>query len=104
MEYLHAVVFAIANIDQAVGRNNHTMNRIAELLIGWFTRHIRFRRSIVRHVAVGAPMPLVLSSVRVEDDYAMVAVAIGNIEFVRRLVDKLFGGRFQVIGVIAAFA
>ena len=58
------------------------MHRIAELLRRRRIRIVRAQIGVVRLVAVGAPVALVLAGVGVEHDHAMVAVAVGDVELV----------------------
>src|SRR5262249_26022619 len=55
-------------------------------------------------MAVRAPVPLVLTRLRVVDDDAVVAVAVGYIDFVGYFVDEGFRRQPQVLGVVAALA
>ncbi len=49
-------------------------------------------------------MPLVLAGLRVVHDHTMVAVTIGDKDFVGRLVDKCLSRQSEVLHVVAAFA
>ena len=61
-------------------------------------------RRIVGLVAVGAPVALVLAGLGIEDDDAVVAVAIGHVQFVGLRVDVHLGRALQVLDVVAALA
>ena len=80
------------------------MHRVAELLRDGRIRVVVAEIGVVRLVAVGAPMPLVLAGVGVEDDDAVVAVAVGDVELIGLGIDKHLGGQPEVLGVVAAFA
>ncbi len=80
------------------------MHRIAKLLSGWRVRIIGTEIGIIGFLAVGAPMTLVLSGLRVVDDHAVIAISVGNIEFVGSVIDEQFRRAFQIASVIAAFA
>ena len=49
-------------------------------------------------------MAFVLTGVGVEDDHAMVAVAVGDIEFVSLAIDEHLGGAFEIFDIVAALA
>ena len=66
------------------------MHRVAELLRGRRIGIVRAEIGIVGLVAVSAPMALVLSGLSVIDDHAVVAVTVGDIEFIRRFIDEHF--------------
>src|SRR3981081_376350 len=82
------------------------MYRIVEPL-GWRSlNELGARRkldAIVRSLAVRAPVTLVRTGVRVEDDDAVVEVSIGHEQFVGLLVHEQAGRSPQVTGVVAAF-
>ena len=59
---------------------------------------------IVRRVAVCAPVALVRTGRRVEDDDAVVDVAVGDVEFVGGGVEDNIGRRAEVLCVVAAAA
>src|SRR6202035_2314783 len=80
------------------------MHGIAELLGGRRIRVVGAQIRVVRFVAVRAPVALVLAGVGVEDDDAMVAVAVGNVDFIGLLVDESFGGQAEILHVVAALA
>jgi hypothetical protein len=58
----------------------------------------------LRCLAVGAPMPLVRAGRGVEHDDAVVAVAVGDVDLVRRAIDPDVGRRAQLRGVVIAAA
>src|SRR5207248_3028206 len=59
---------------------------------------------VVRLLAVSAPVAFVLSGFRVIDDHAVIAVTVGDIQFICSLIDEQFRGALQVLRVIAALA
>ena len=80
------------------------MHRSAELLLHRRLGIIRRLLTIIRRIAVGAPMPLIGAGRRVVDNDAAVAVAIGDVDLVGRLVDRGLGGLAELGGVITAGA
>src|SRR5271166_3205115 len=78
-ENLDAVVRTIAYIQQTIVRKLGTVHGIPELLRGGIVGLVRPEVSVVGLVPVCAPMPLVLASLRVEYDHAVIAVTIGNV-------------------------
>jgi len=103
-EDLDAVVHAVADIEQTVVCKLGAVDRAAELLIDWCVRVVIAGVGVVRFVPIGAPMPLVLSGIGVEHDDALVAIPIGDVQFIRLRIDEHFRRSFQVFGVVAAFA
>ena len=63
------------------------MHRIGEVLRGGSVPIIPADRVFVWHVAVGAPVPLVLPGLRIEHDHALVQVAVGHERLVRLGID-----------------
>src|ERR1700704_4117279 len=59
---------------------------------------------IVGPASVSAPMPLVRTGRGVDDDDAMVDVAVGNVQFVGRGVEHHAGWGAEVLGVVAPAA
>ena len=49
-------------------------------------------------------MPLVLAGVGIEHDHAMVAIAIGDIQFIGLRIDERLRRQPQIVGVVAALA
>src|SRR6185295_8577469 len=72
LERLNSVVHAVADIDETVVRHGDTVHSVELLRSGTFIGP-RSGRLVVRLVAVGAPMPLVRTGLRVEHDHAAVA-------------------------------
>ena len=97
-ENLDTVVHAIADIQHVVVRESDTMHRVSELLAGRRIRIIFPEIGIVRFLAIGAPVPLVLAGVRVVDDYAMVAVTVGNVQLIGFRIDVGLGTPFTLSG------
>src|SRR5436305_14062992 len=86
LEHLDPVLGAIADINQAVIGELHAMHGIAELLLRRRLGIVRRLLAIIRRIAVGAPMPLIGAGRRVVDNDAAVAVAVGDVDLVGRLV------------------
>ena len=78
------------------------MHRIGELLRRRRAGIVGRLLVVVRLVAVGAPVPLVGAGFDVEDDDAAVAVAVGDEDLVRGLVDLDVGRPAEQGGVVAA--
>src|SRR5580704_11252126 len=55
-------------------------------------------------MAIGSPMALVFAGVGIEDDNAVIAVAIGYIQFVRLRIHVQLRRAFQVLQVVATLA
>ena len=88
LEYLDTIVHAVADIEQAIVRELRAVHRAAELLIDRRVRIVIAGVGVVRLVAIGAPMPLVLAGVGVEHDDAFVAVAVGDVQLIGFRIDK----------------
>src|SRR5207302_3632051 len=74
-------------------------------LLGWRRIGIVWAEiGVVGFFPVGAPVALVLPGLRVIDDYSVIAVTVGDIQFIGSFVDEQFRGALQVFGVIAALA
>src|SRR5207248_5530108 len=104
LEHLDAVLGAIADIDEAVIGDFHAVHGIAELLLRRRLGIIRRLLVIIGRIAVGAPVPLIGARRSVVDNNAAIAVAVGDVEFVDRLVDRGLGGLAELGGVITAGA
>src|SRR3954454_14887037 len=61
LKHLYAVVSAIANVEQAVIRECHTVHRSPELLSRWITGIIGRQLHIIGLVTVRTPMALILA-------------------------------------------
>ena len=55
-------------------------------------------------MAVGAPVPFVLAGLGVVNDDAMIAVTVGDVQFVGLPVDECLGRQPEIFDVVAAFA
>ena len=64
-------------------------------------RVIRAKRRVVRRRAIGAPEPLDLAAVEVDDRDALVEVAVGHVAFVRLRIDEDLGDAAEVVHVHA---
>src|SRR6266550_4466022 len=80
------------------------MHWITELLSGWGIRIVRPKIDVLRLMAISSPMTFVLAGLGVVHDHAMVAIAIGDIDFIGVLVDKDLRGQPQVLDVVTASA
>ena len=80
------------------------VHRVAELLRRRRLRIVAAEIDVVRLVAVGAPVPLVLAGVGVEHDHAVVAVAVGDVQLVGLLVDEGLRRQPEIVDVVAALA
>ena len=103
-KHLDAVVDPVADINETVVRQPHTMHGIAEALrgrrLGIVCRQLVVGR---RLFPVGAPMALVGSGIGIEHDDAAVLVAVGHIQLARRVVDHHVGGAAELgIGIRSA--
>ena len=104
LENLNAIVHAVANVEQAVVGKLRAVYRVAELLGGGSVRIVRAEVGVVGLVAVSSPVAFVLAGVGVEDDDAMIAVAVRDVQLVRGRIDKGLGRPAQVLDVVAALA
>src|SRR6266487_5933274 len=86
-EHLDAVVGAVADVDEAVVAQPHTVHRVGKLLGERRLGIIGLLLVVARAMAVGAPVPLVGAGPAVEHEDAPVEIAVGDIELVRRFVD-----------------
>src|SRR5687767_6028676 len=101
-EYLNAVVRAVADIHEAVGRERRAM--YGSEGFGKWCRRIEWSGvAVVRLDAVRTPVTLVCTRVRIEHDDATIAVAVGYVHFVGREIDFGFGGAIQVCRITVAF-
>src|SRR6266704_34850 len=80
------------------------MNGITELLGRRRIRIVCAKVCVIGLVAVRAPMALVFAGVRVVDDDAVVTVTVGNVDFIRILIDEDLCRPPQVFDVVTAFA
>ena len=95
---------AVADVDQSVIGDLHAVHGIAELLRDRRLGIVGRLLVVGRRLAVGSPVPLVGERRRIEHDDAAVAVAVGDIDFVRVLVERGFGGFAELRGVVAVGA
>ena len=101
-EHLHAVVDAIADVDEPVVRPLGAVHRVAELLRRRRRRIVGAEVGVVRLVAVGAPVALHLAGVGVDHRDALVEVAVGDVGLVGLRVDPDLGDAAEVLEVVAA--
>ena len=102
LEHLHAVVRAVAHVDQPVVRALDAVHRIAELRGRRRRRIVRAEVGVVRLVAVGAPVALHLAGVGIEHGDALVVVAVGDIGLVGLRIDPDLGHAAEILQVVAA--
>ena len=88
LEHLDTIVHAVANVDQTVIGDTHTVHWVSKLR-RWRVsgRDVGPQIRVVRHTPVGAPVPLVLAGGRIYDQHALVLIAVGNVGLVRDRVD-----------------
>jgi hypothetical protein len=103
-EDLITVVGAVADIDQAVARDAHTVHRIAELLRHGVRWIIGRRLLVARLFAIGAPVALVGAGLRIEHDHPPVGVAVRHIDLLGGHIDRNIGGPAEMIGGAAVSA
>ena len=87
-KHLNAIVDTIADVQHAIFRQLGAVYRVPELFQRRRRRIVASVVFIVWNVAVRAPEPFERARLRVEDDDAMVAVAVGNVGLFVALVDK----------------
>src|SRR5262249_29652357 len=102
LEHLDAIVGAVADIDKAVAADLGAVHGIAELLGDRRGGIVLARLGVVGLAAVGPPVALVGERVGVEHDDAAIAVAVGDVDLVGRLVDLDIGGLAEQGRVVAA--
>ena len=91
LEDLQPVVRAVGDVDEIVVRDERRMHRVVELRRRVAGNQLRARRelvAVIRLLSVGAPGTLELARVRIEDDDAVVEVAVRDEQLVRLLVDE----------------
>src|SRR5262249_8586793 len=94
LEHLEPIIRTIGDIDQVVVCYQDGVNRIVETIRCGTLNELRTRRelqTIIRLLAVGAPMPLVFAGVRIEDDDAMIEIPVGYEQFICLRVDEQTG-------------
>src|SRR5258706_1348807 len=102
LEYLHAVALAVAHVDETVVRALDAMHRVAELLGRRRRRVVVAHGSVVRLVAVRAPVALHLAGIGVDHGDALVEIAVGDVGFVGLGIDPDLGHPPEVLEVVAA--
>src|SRR5712692_4486059 len=101
-EHLHAVALAVAHVDQAVVRAFDAMHRVAELLGRRRFRIVVAQGSVVRLVAVRAPVAFHFAGIGIDHGDAFVGIAVGNVRFVGLGIDPDLGHPPEVLEVVAA--
>ena len=99
-------MIAIADIHLAVVGERGAMHDLEVLVVRHRLRRIvgNVRRLILRWLAVRAPHSLELPCRGVDDDYSPVPVAVGHIDFVRRIVNADFSRVGEILGVLVPLA
>ncbi len=77
------------------------MDRIAELLCGFFARYKRAQIGVIRSIAVSAPVAFEFTTVRIQNSYALVAITVGNIRFIGCRIERDFGDAAEVLPAVA---
>src|SRR5215510_13711333 len=98
---LDSIVLAVADIDQTILRDCGAAY-IAKLFCRGRIRIVRPEARVIRLLTVSAPVPLVCAGVGVEDDNAVIAESIGDVDLVSRGIDSDTGRPVQPRFAIAA--
>ena len=101
---MNAIVYAIADIQQAVVGKISAMDGVAELLRQRRVRTVRAQVGIVRLMTVSPPITFVGPRIGVEHNNAMVAVSVGDVNFIGLRIDENLRGQPEILDIIAAFA
>jgi hypothetical protein len=101
-EDLDAVVGSVADVHQAIFRNLDAVYGVGELLRRRPVRVVGWLLGIARRLAIGAPMPFVSTSVGIEHDDAVIAVAVGDEHFVSGGIDLSVGRAAETRRISAA--
>src|SRR5579862_3642918 len=104
LEDLDAIVDAVAYVEESVIGEIGAMDGIAELLGNRLIGRVRAEVDVVRLVAVGTPIAFEFSAIGVEDDNALVAVSVGDVDFIGLLVDENLGGQSEIFSIVTAVA
>jgi len=102
-EHLQPVVHAVADVQQAIVGEIGAVHRVAELLGRRRVRIVAAEIGVVRPIAVCAPIALHLAGIGVEHGHALVAVAVGDVGFVRFRIDPDLRHPAEIIRIVAAF-
>ena len=103
IEHLDPVATAVGHVDLAVVRSGDPVR--GRELLGQRAAHHRLRiefLGVVRHVAVGAPVPQVLAGCAVEYDHSPIAIAVRDVGFVGLRVDPDARWTSEQRGIAAA--
>ena len=102
LEDLDAVFRPVADVDEAVVGDHRAMHGAAELRGGLAAGLVAAEvEAVVGLVAVGAPEPLDLAVVHVDDRDAAVEVAVGEVGLVGLVVDADLGDPAEAVGGVA---
>jgi hypothetical protein len=97
---LDPIVPSVTDVYETVLRDGDAVYGV-KLLRRRPCRIVCINLTIVRFVAVRAPMPFILSGIPIEDDDAAIIVTIGNIDFVRGRILVDLGWSPEVLRVVA---
>src|SRR5262249_11228043 len=98
----HAIIRAVADIDQAVVRTLDAVHGIAELLCRRRRGIVGAEIGVVGLVAVGAPVTLHLAGVGIDHRDALVAVAVRDAGLVCLRIDPDLGAAVEILLVVTA--
>src|SRR5262249_35866758 len=101
LKHLDSIVQAIAAIDQTILRNRVAAYR-AKLFWRRRMRIVRAEARVIGLLAVSAPVALVGAGVAIEDDDAVIAESIGDVDLVGRRINSDAGRPVQPRFAIAA--
>src|SRR5580692_461417 len=97
-ENLNAVTAAVADVNQPVLGNVHAVHRFTELLRRWISGNAGRQGIVVDLIernSVGSPAALERSGIGVIHDHAFIQVAVGDVDFVGRLIQFRRGNSAQ---------
>src|SRR5215831_13545491 len=80
------------------------MHRVPELLCRRRVGIVGSERRVVWHFAVGAPVPLVFAGIRVKHNNTMVAVPVGDIDFICFFIDENLRWQPEVLNIVTSLA
>src|SRR5580700_7195819 len=103
-EDLHAVVGAVAGVNEAVLVDANTVHRVAELGGGRLRRVVGRRLLVARLLAVGAPVPLVGAGLGIEHHDPAIGIAVGGKDLLGGDIDRDIRRRAEPLGGIAVMA
>src|SRR5262249_16153249 len=99
-EYLDAVVAAVADIDEIVAADSHTVNRIELLGLGT-VRGVLERHVVVRTRTVRAPMTSVRAGLAVEYDDPAIAITVRYEPLIGLRIHHDAGRTAEILRIVA---